>query len=203
MARKSQIHLPNPSTGEMELHHLETELAQVSDMAAFARTLANQGVSASEIRRLLGIVSATESAEGLLAAADKKKLNAVYSSAAAHNGIYRGRYIDFEAKECSLKTSFPLKSIHLHQVKHLEACMRHGGIAFLIVRFTHLDETYLVPADRISAFWYHHDRSSIPYAWFRENGTEIPGNYVKPVDYLKIVDRIYFEEGGSTSNGEN
>lgn len=91
MARKSQLLLPNPNTGEQELHYLETELAQIADMAAFARTLASRGVSASEIRRLLGIVSATESAEGLLAASDKKKLNAVYNNAAAHNGIYRGK----------------------------------------------------------------------------------------------------------------
>ncbi|MBR4444945.1 MAG: Holliday junction resolvase RecU [Solobacterium sp.] len=119
-----------------------------------------------------------------------------------YNGIYRGRYIDFEAKECSLKTSFPLKSIHLHQIKHLEACMRHGAVAFLIIRFTHLDETYLIPADRIVSFWYHHDRSSIPHSWFIENGYRVEGNYIKPVDYLKVVDRIYFEKGGSTSDGE-
>ena len=118
-----------------------------------------------------------------------------------YNGIYRGRYIDFEAKECSLKTSFPLKSIHLHQVKHLEACMRHGAISFLIIRFTQLEETFLIPADRIAAFWNSHERSSIPYGWFAENGIPIAGNYLKPVDYLKVVDRIWFDkEGGSPSD---
>ena len=119
-----------------------------------------------------------------------------------YNGIYRGRYIDFEAKECSLKTSFPLKSIHPHQIAHLSACLRHGAIAFLIVRFTHMEETLLVPAEKVIDFWTVHERSSIPYKWFRENGYDIPGSYVKPVDYLKIIDQLYFKEGGKTSDGK-
>ncbi|MDD3478468.1 MAG: Holliday junction resolvase RecU, partial [Candidatus Izemoplasmatales bacterium] len=45
-----------------------------------------------------------------------------------YNGIYRGKYIDFEAKETKGKTSFPLKNIHEHQVTHLSNVVRHGGI---------------------------------------------------------------------------
>ena len=37
-----------------------------------------------------------------------------------YNGIYKGRYIDFEAKDNQLLTSFPLKSIHPHQIRHLD-----------------------------------------------------------------------------------
>lgn len=37
-----------------------------------------------------------------------------------YNGIYRGRAIDFEAKETRQKTSFPFKSIHPHQIEHLK-----------------------------------------------------------------------------------
>lgn len=110
-----------------------------------------------------------------------------------YNGIYRGKYIDFEAKECALKTSFPLKSIHPHQVTHLESVMRHGAIAFVIVRFTHLDETMLVPADRMAAFIHETERSSIPYSWFQDNGYAIPSSYQAPVDYLKTVDQVYFQ----------
>ena len=37
-----------------------------------------------------------------------------------YNGIYRGKAIDFEAKETKSKTSFPLKHIHPHQITHLK-----------------------------------------------------------------------------------
>ena len=36
-----------------------------------------------------------------------------------YNGIYNGKYVDFEAKETNSKTSFALANIHMHQIKHL------------------------------------------------------------------------------------
>lgn len=111
-----------------------------------------------------------------------------------YNGIYKGKYIDFEAKECASKTSFPIKSIHQHQMVHLDAVARHGAIAFVIVRFTNLDETYYVKAGDMTGYVRNTDRSSIPYEWFKEHGILIPYNYIKPVDYLKIVDALYFKE---------
>ena len=36
-----------------------------------------------------------------------------------YNGIYKGKYIDFEAKETKTK-SFPLINIHKHQIDHLQ-----------------------------------------------------------------------------------
>ena len=110
-----------------------------------------------------------------------------------YNGIYRGRYIDFEAKDNMIVTAFPLKSIHEHQIKHLDAIVRHGGIAFVIVRFVKRSETYYVPADRMVRFVKTTERSSIPYDWFKENGILTPSSYTKPVDYLKVVDQLYFQ----------
>ena len=49
-----------------------------------------------------------------------------------YNGIYKGKYIDFEAKETKCE-SFPLRNIHAHQIKHLRSIVKHGGIGFLIV----------------------------------------------------------------------
>src|SRR6476469_5956905 len=34
-----------------------------------------------------------------------------------YNGVWKGRYIDFEAKETKNTTSFPLQNIHEHQVE--------------------------------------------------------------------------------------
>ena len=35
------------------------------------------------------------------------------------NGIYQGKYIEFDAKETNNKTSFPLSNVHPHQIKHI------------------------------------------------------------------------------------
>lgn len=119
-----------------------------------------------------------------------------------YNGIYKGKYIDFEAKECASRTSFPLKSIHLHQIRHLDSILHHGGIAFVIVRWVEFDETWFVPARKMIEFYDNASRRSIPYDWFQANGILIPSSYIRPVDYLKIVDRLYFTEGGLTSDGK-
>ena len=51
-----------------------------------------------------------------------------------YNGIYKGKYIDFEAKETKNLTSFPLNNIHKHQIVHLNRIHNHKGIGFLIVK---------------------------------------------------------------------
>lgn len=52
--RKSKYFLPNPTTGVQEKHHLETELSQIEDMAAFMQVL-NTKVDALAARQYLGI----------------------------------------------------------------------------------------------------------------------------------------------------
>jgi hypothetical protein len=116
------------------------------------------------------------------------------ASTTDYNGVYRGRYIDFEAKESKNMTSFPLKLIHAHQIKHLKEILYHGGIGFLIIRMTKLEKTYLVPAEKMIHFYQISTRSSVPYTWFHENAYLISGNYMNPVNYLDIIDKLYFEK---------
>ena len=87
-----------------------------------------------------------------------------------YNGIYKGKYIDFEAKETVSKTSFSLANIHNHQIKHLIDVKNHGAIAFLIVRFTSLNETYLLKAEDLENFINNSERKSIPLIFFKEYG---------------------------------
>ncbi len=108
-----------------------------------------------------------------------------------YNGIYKGRYIDFEAKECQSKTSFPFSSIHPHQVRHLESVLRHGAIAFLIIRMSHYEKDYLIDAGAFIDFYNSGQRKSLPYRWIQDNGHEIAYRYQRPCDYLEIIDRIY------------
>ena len=105
-----------------------------------------------------------------------------------YNGIYKGKYIDFEAKETKSKTSFALNNIHSHQIKHLKRIVKHGGIGFIIVRFTTLNETYLLKASDLFIFLDNEKRKSIPLDYFKKYGFIIKDKYQPRVDYLKAVD---------------
>ncbi len=107
-----------------------------------------------------------------------------------YNGLYNGYYIDFEAKETKSTTAFSLKNIHPHQIEHLKNIDRHHGIAFLIVRFTTLNETYLLQAKTFNNFLKTTDRKSIPIDFFRNNAYLIKDSYRPRIDYLKIIDKI-------------
>lgn len=108
-----------------------------------------------------------------------------------YNGIYRGKYIDFEAKETKKKL-FPLSNIHIHQLNHLKSIVTHGGIAFIIVRFTDVDQTYLLKATDLLAFVKENTRKSIPLSYFEEKGSLIKTTYNPRINYLEIVDLLYF-----------
>ena len=110
-----------------------------------------------------------------------------------YNGIYNGRYIDFEAKETKNKTSFPLNNIHPHQVEHLSKIIDHGGIGFIIVNFKMLNEIYILDG-RIVKRYMDGETSSIPLSVFKNEGVLVPQGYIVTVDYLKAVDQYYFEK---------
>ncbi|MCP3030729.1 Holliday junction resolvase RecU [Halobacillus sp. A1] len=111
------------------------------------------------------------------------------------NGIYRGSYIDFEAKETKNKTSFPLSNIHQHQIDHMKDCHHHGGICFLIIKFSLRDETYLLPAENLFHYWeaqFSGGRKSISYLDIKSKGEALPFHYQARVDYIKVLDKLYF-----------
>ncbi|WP_100010821.1 Holliday junction resolvase RecU [Lentibacillus sediminis] len=116
------------------------------------------------------------------------------ASTTDYNGLYRSRYIDFEAKETRNKTSFPLANIHEHQVKHMEAIVRHGGICFLIIRFAVHQETYFFQAEKLFPYWHDKLRGgkkSVSYQTVKNEGSLIPFGYQARVDYLSIIDKLY------------
>ncbi len=109
-----------------------------------------------------------------------------------YNGIYNGKYIDFEAKETTSKTSFSLANIHKHQINHLINVKNKGAISFIIVRFTVLDETYFLDTNLLEEFIKNNERKSIPIAFFKEYGTMIKIKYSPRIDYIKVIDKLYF-----------
>lgn len=117
------------------------------------------------------------------------------ASTTDYNGLYRHRYIDFEAKETKNKTRFPLANIHAHQIKHMQDIIQHGGIAFIVIRFTVLEETYYVPAENLFIIWEEQKnggKKSISYDLIQEIGYIMPLQYQIRVDYLSIIDQLYF-----------
>ena len=107
-----------------------------------------------------------------------------------YNGIYKGKYIDFEAKETKLNY-FPLSNIHNHQIEHLKSIVRHGGIGFILVDFTKLDKIYLLEAEKLFSFIENKTRKSIPLEYFEEFGYLIKPKFNPRIDYLSIIDQIY------------
>ena len=109
-----------------------------------------------------------------------------------YNGIYRGRYIDFDAKETLNKTSFPLQNIHEHQLIHIKKVIEHGGISFLIIymngNFYYLDGNFIID------FINNNERKSIPFEYIQKNGYIIEQKIKPRLDYLRVIDLIYFKE---------
>jgi recombination protein U len=115
------------------------------------------------------------------------------SSTTDYNGIYRGKYIDFEAKETKNKTSFPLQNFHEHQIIHMEQVLNQGGICFVIL--SALNEIFLLEAQHLLTFWNRQKaggRKSITFNELTETGYKIPLGYQARIDYLKIIDKLYF-----------
>jgi recombination protein U len=111
-----------------------------------------------------------------------------------YNGIYRGKYIDFEAKETNSNTSFSINNIHLHQIEHLSSVQKHGGIAFILIRFAKQNKVFLYGIEKYIDFISKNERKSIPIDEFTKNGHIIQEGYTPRYDYLSIVDEVYFKE---------
>lgn len=106
-----------------------------------------------------------------------------------YNGIYRGKYVEFDAKECQNKTSFPLKNIHEHQLQHIKKILHHGGIAFLIISMN--EKFFLFKGEDLLDFMKNEDRKSIPYNTILEKGYLLNYNYAIGIDYLKGLIEAY------------
>ena len=109
-----------------------------------------------------------------------------------YNGIYKGKYIDFDAKETLSKTSFPLSNVHEHQLLHMKRVIKHGGISFLIIKMNSL--YYLLDGNIILSFINNNDRKSIPYEFIKAKGILIKEGIRPALDYINVIDKCYFKE---------
>lgn len=67
-------------------------------------------------------------------------------------GVVQGIPVCFDAKECHTNT-FPMQNIHPHQVEFMREFQKQNGVAFLIIYYTHINEMYYLPFERINEFY--------------------------------------------------
>lgn len=123
----------------------------------------------------------------------KGKINEAYfamPSTTDYNGIYNGKYIDYEAKETTNVKGFPLVNIHEHQINHIRNIYKENGICFLIVRFTKLNQTFLLMAKDFLEYIDNIHKSVITIDYFQEKGYLIKDKFIPRVDYLEIIDKM-------------
>lgn len=112
-----------------------------------------------------------------------------------YNGVYRGKAIDFEAKQTKNKGGFPFQLIHPHQIEHMKKVIYHGGISFVILRFTSYDETYLIDGQVMIDAYESVELKSLSYKKAKEVGILIQEGYIPRLKYLDAVDKMYFSGG--------
>ncbi len=127
---------------------------------------------------------------------DKKKINSAYfktKSTLDYNGLYKGKYLDFDAKETKSKTSFPLNNLHEHQLIHMLNIIRHGGISFLIILINNC--FYLLNGESIKEYLDNNKKKkSIDYNYIKSKGFQLNLKPNGTLDYLSIIEKIYFKE---------
>ncbi len=128
-----------------------------------------------------------------------KIIEAYYQVASTtdYNGIYKQKYIDFEAKETSVKNYLGLEYIHEHQVAHLKSIVAHGGIGFFLIYFKVHQQVYLYDLQDFLYWWENRNnpdaRKSIPFTDIQEKGILVHDGYLPRLDILKAIDEKYFK----------
>ena len=116
------------------------------------------------------------------------------ASTTDYNGVYKGKYIDFEAKETINTTSFPLKNFHQHQIDHMQEVVSQGGICFVILRFSKQEQVYFLQAKHLLSFWErmkNGGRKSITKEEIEQNAVFIPLGFHPRIDYIRVIDTLF------------
>jgi len=112
------------------------------------------------------------------------------ASTTDYNGVYKGYYLDFEAKETTQKTSFPFNNFHQHQIDHMRLVLKQNGIAFTRLYFSRLNRLFYYPAEHLLAHWDKQERKSILLSDIEREGYELTFGFAPAIPYLEIVDSL-------------
>ena len=112
-------------------------------------------------------------------------------------GAVQGIPVCFDAKEC-VSSTFPLQNVHEHQMAFMEAFEKQGGISFIILYFTGLDECYYVPFRELLVYWRRGKsggRKSFTYEEL-DKSFRIPFRQGVYVHYLEMLNKDLGEREG-------
>lgn len=113
------------------------------------------------------------------------------ASTTDYSGVYKGHYIDFEAKETRQKTSFPLKNFHHHQIEHMAQVVAQGGVCFVLLYFSTQNLTFLLPAQALIPFYEDPlGPKSMPLDYIKKHGHAIEQGAFPQIPYLDVIDKI-------------
>lgn len=82
-------------------------------------------------------------------------------------GVVQGIPVCFDAKECK-KDNFSLQNLHEHQYNFMKDFENQGGIAFLIIYYTHKDEKYYIPFCDVRKFYERAANGGIKHIKYEE-----------------------------------
>lgn len=184
--------------GQQRVSSPQTSTVSYGSRGMFLETLLNQTNDYYRLRKIAVIhkkptpVQVVKVDYPKRSAAVIKEAYYRHASTTDYNGVYRGCYIDFEAKETKNKTSFPFINIHEHQLQHMEDCIYQGGVVFVIFYFSSLNEYYLLESQYLISYIRENKdgKKSIPLTYIRENGMQIPLTVQSILDYIPIVDQL-------------
>jgi len=119
-----------------------------------------------------------------------KIIEAYFSSKSTtdYNGLFRSKYIDFEAKEVITKDSFELNNLKKHQYLHLVKVKKMGGIAFILISFPKKQTVFLVDIDIITKYY---SSSNISFDILLKESKTVSSVFRYPIDFLPIIINYY------------
>jgi len=115
-----------------------------------------------------------------------------YKSTTDYCGVFRGKFIDFEAKSVASKTSFPLSNIRKNQLEHAKNVIKNNGVSFFFIEFYNLEKYFILFSFDLFDYIETHKKSSIPYEYFLEKGIEIKRGLNPPLDYIKAIEHYIY-----------
>lgn len=104
-----------------------------------------------------------------------------------YNGIYKGYYIEFDAKNTN-QNNLPLSNIADHQIKHIKSILNHKGIVFLMIMIS--SEIFVLDGSYVIDFINNNQRKSIPYEYIKNNGIKVDYNYLKGINYIPAIEEL-------------